>query len=249
MSELYWTIVKANVTDAGTQFEEPLNEWWSYEHVPEFVARDGFRRAWRLRTVEHPSQIGELGQKYLACYEVETIEDFSRSLALSQPPWGPWQEHIDDWLVDWSRTHYRVLQRADQDDTAGGYFAVVRATLEFESDAQQREFDAWYSEKHLPEICSHEGVHRAWRLETVEHHDVVNPAPHGYWTVYQVDDPDSFAAARDARTAAGIEPWDGIWLPYLEDWGIQYHEIMYHVGHDEAVRIVAELEAKASAPV
>lgn len=237
--ELYWSIVKANVTPVGREFEEPLNEWWSYEHVPEFVAREGFRRGWRLRTVEHPGQVGDPGQKYLACYEVETIESFSRSLAQSQPPWGPWQEYVDDWLIDWSRTHYRVTQSAYQDDAAGTHFAIVRANLNFRDAEHELEFNQWYSEKHLPEICAHEGIHRAWRLEKVEHHDVVDPAPHTYWAVYQVDSPEAFAAARQSRIDSGIEPWDGIWLPHLGDWGVQFHEIMYAVDKPEALRIVA----------
>jgi hypothetical protein len=245
VSELFWSVVKANVTEAGREHEEPLNEWWSYEHVPEFVARPGFRRAWRLRTIDHASQRGDPGQKYLAVYEVESIQAFSDSLAASQPPWGPWQDFVDDWLVDWSRTHYRVLHSHDQDDAEGSYWAIVRASLDFTGQDHEREFDEWYTHKHVPEICGQPGIHRAWRLQVEPHWDVVDPAPHRFWGVYQVDAPESFAAARERRTASGIEPWDGIWLPYLRDWRISYHELMYEVAHEEATEIVARLAARS----
>ena len=235
MSQLYWGVVRASITDAGREYEGPLNEWWSYEHMPDFVALEGFRRGWRLRTIEHESAIGDPDQLYSAAYEIESVDAFSAALEAFHPPWGPWQEHIDDWLIDWSRTYYRLLGTFDEQSDDGGYWAIVRASLSLDGPDQEQELNDWYTNTHMPEICDNPGVHRAWRLEREEHDDVEAPSPYRYWGVYQVESPEAFAAARARRTERGVQPWDGIWLPQLEEWTISYHEIMHRVTHESAV--------------
>ena len=157
MSQLYWGVVRASITDAGREYEGPLNEWWSYEHMPDFVALEGFRRGWRLRTIEHESAIGDPDQLYSAAYEIESVDAFSAALEAFHPPWGPWQEHIDDWLIDWSRTYYRLLGTFDEQSDDGGYWAIVRASLSLDGPDQEQEFNDWYTNTHMPEICDNPG--------------------------------------------------------------------------------------------
>ncbi|KIW56367.1 hypothetical protein PV05_05032 [Exophiala xenobiotica] len=51
--------------------EEDLNEWWTYEHLPERLAIPGFRRARRYYSAENAQS------QYLVCYEVSSLDIFT----------------------------------------------------------------------------------------------------------------------------------------------------------------------------
>ena len=238
MTSSYWSIVKANVTSEGADREDALNEWWNH-HAAEYVARDGFSRGWRMRSTEHDGAIGSPPHRYHAVYEVDEIATFNAALehgTESHPgrPWGPWQEYVDEYVMDWERTYYRVLHRHEADANPGHYWACVKANLRLEGPGQEREFDDWYSNKHMPEICSHTGVHRGWRLRVQPDPGDLGDRRQTYWGTYEVDSPDDFARARQDRADRGIEPWDGIWLPYVEGFEIHFYELLLAVGDEEA---------------
>jgi hypothetical protein len=236
----YWAVIKANVAGSGSEREAALNEWWSTEHVPEYVALDGFRHGWRVRSLEASGQIGKSYHRYYAVYAVDAVSDFNAALDMgtkSHPgrPWGPWQEYVDEYVIDWERTYYRILHREGPDGAAGGYWAIVRANVDLADDDQERAFDEWYSTKHMPEICSYDGIYRGWRLEVQPDENDLGPRRQRFWGVYQLDDPSSFAEARADRARRGIQPWDGIWMPYVRDFEITFHEVLYEIGRPAAL--------------
>ena len=239
MTESYWSIVKANVSSGGAEHEEALNEWWN-DHAGEYVARDGFSQGWRMRGAEHGGGIGSPPHRYHAVYEVDEIATFAAALrdgTDSHPgrPWGPWQEYVDEYVMDWERTYYRVVHRHVVDEDPGRFWACVKANLRLECPRHEREFDEWYSNKHMPEICSYPGVHRGWRLRVQPDSGDLGARRQTYWGAYEVDSPDDFAQARQDRADRGIEPWDGVWLPYVDDFEIHFYELLYRVSHEEAV--------------
>jgi hypothetical protein len=243
----YWSVVKANVAQGGAEREAALNEWWSQEHVPEYVALDGFRFGWRVRSLEADGQIGGSYHRYYAVYEVDQVSDFNGALEIgtrSHPgrPWGPWQDYVDEYVVDWERTYYRILHREKPDDDAGSYWAIVRANVILADPEQERAFHNWYSIKHMPEICAYPGVHRAWRLEVQPDENDLGPRRQQFWGVYQIDDPSSFAEARADRARRGIQPWDGVWQPYVHEFEITFHEIIYAISRPAALSLASATE-------
>jgi hypothetical protein len=227
----YWSIVKANVADGGDEQEAALNEWWN-DHLGEYVDKDGFFSGWRMRAVSHEGEIGTAPHRYHAVYEVDNVASFNRALeegTASHPgrPWGPWQEYVDEYLTDWERTYYHVLARHLADDHQGRFWACVKADVAFDSAVQDGAFNDWYTNTHMPEICSYDGVYRGWRLEVSPDANDLGPRRHRYWGVYEVESPAHFAAARRDRLSRGIEPWDGIWLPYIRDFKISFYEVLH----------------------
>lgn len=245
MNGNFWSIVKANISpDApgGQAREDELNEWWN-DHQGEYVEKDGFTYGWRTQAshADHPGAIGAAPHKYHAIYEIDEISTFNRALdegTISNPgdPWGPWQQYVDDYVLDWERTYYRVLKRQGT-ESIGDYWACVKFDIDLEGDAEEQEFDDWYSNKHMPEICGYDGINRAWRLEVEPDDNDLGNRRQRFWGVYQADSPDAFAASRQDRTDRGIEPFDGIWLPKISNFEISFCDLLNEIDHDTAKQI------------
>jgi hypothetical protein len=236
----YWSVVKANIAAEGADREEALNEWWN-DNLGEYVAKPGFDSGWRMRCDAAEGALGVAPHRYHAVYEIDSIATFNRALdegTESHPgdPWGPWQDYVDRYVLDWERTYYRVLARHVAGDRAGAWWAVVKADVELADGDTEARFDEWYTARHMPEICSYPGVHRGVRLEVEVDENDLGDRRQRFWGVYEIDRPADFAAARDDRAARGIEPWDGIWLPSVSNFEISFYEVLSSIGHDDAVR-------------
>lgn len=231
MGRRYWSVIRANVAEEGRDREDALVRWWADEHQPEYVAMDGFHLAWLARTVAHESAFGDPGQRYAAIYEIDGIDHFNAALAAG-PPWGPWEEFVGKWVLDWTRTYYRLLDQRSVSDAAGAYWTIVKSDVDLDGPEDEARFHEWYRETHVPELLEHPGFHRAWRLELFPDPTDLGPRRHRFWAVYEVDSPAAFAGARASRAERGIEPWDGLWLSQLRDWGVSYHEVVNRVVAD-----------------
>ena len=241
----YWSIVKANISpDApgGQAREDELNEWWN-DHQGEYVEKDGFTYGWRTRltALDHPGAIGTAPHKYHAIYEVDKIATFNRALkegTISNPgePWGPWQAYVDDYVLDWERTYYKVLARHEAKPGKGKFWACVKFDIDLSNPEQEAEFDNWYTNIHMPEICGYAGIYRAWRLEVAPDDGDLGDRRQRFWGVYEVDNPDSFANARLDRTNRGIQPFDGIWLTRVSNLEIAFYQVLSEIDHETAKR-------------
>ena len=219
----FFTVVRANVATNGRHQATEFVRWWADEHQREFLAYDGFRRAWLLEHVEHPHAFGVPGPRYAAVYDVDRIEDFDAALAAG-PPWGRWQRFVDDWLVDWTRTYRRRTLELGNSSSDAAYWAIVAADFTLGEDERDR-FDRWYDDVHIPELLANPGLTRAWRLAREPHPRELGPAGHRDWAIYELDHPDSFATARDRRAARGVPQWDGLWADHLEGWSISFFRV------------------------
>lgn len=243
--DVFWSVVKTNVAPDGAEREDEFNEWWD-DHAAEYVAKEGFSFGWRLRALDHEAAIGQPSHRYLAVYEVDSVAAFNRALAEgthSHPgdPWGPWQAYVDRYLLDWERTYYRLLGQAGTDvSQEGSYWAIVMVDLDDHGGARDAEFNRWYNEVHLPEICGYPGVLRGWRFRVEPDDNDLGPRRQRYWAVYELEDPGHFAAAREDRSNRGIEPWDGLWLPHIDNFQISFYEVLMRVDHRRAVALHAD---------
>lgn len=229
----FWAVVRANFASEGRDVEQDFSDWWSRQHVPEYVRRPGFIRGTRLRAVEADGQTGAPEHRYLAVYEVDEVESFNSALAAG-PPWGPWQEEVDHYLCDWERTYYAVTKRLQIDSERGGFWAVAKVDLHGGADSAA--FDRWYDEVHLSEIASNPGFHRAWRIEVEPDHNDLGPRRQRYWAVYETDSPKDFVAARARRSERGIKAWDGIWGEQLSNVQMLFYERLFEVDHAKALK-------------
>ncbi len=220
---MYWTIVKANLLDR--RLDGQFNDWYNTVHVPAFVARPGFSRAWRIRRLAHSEQRGDPGQEFLAVYETESIDAFLAALrkteAESGHSWEGWERH----LSDWQRSYHRVLavwHDDETDDTPGPYWAIVKVDFASQPDRSESAFNDWYNDVHVPEVISNPGFRRAWRLQSVPHDSQLGAAGQKYWAVYETDRIDDLVVARRDTVA-----WDGVWAPCIRHWSQLYHEVLY----------------------
>jgi hypothetical protein len=222
---MYWSVVKANLKDMS--YEDEFNHWYNSTHVPVYVSRPGFRRAWRLRRIDSEGQRGEKGQTFMAIYEIVSIEFFANALKKAletfDHPWEGWENRI----IDWQRTYYRVRlnhQDRQRDDTnvAGRFWTIVKADFEDNRPGKEEEFNRWYDKVHVPEVCSFPGFRRAWRLEAFPHDSQLGPTGHKYWAVYETDAIDYLPKVRKGKT-----PWDGIWNESIRNWTIMFYKVLY----------------------
>jgi hypothetical protein len=160
-------------------------EFWNVTRDPPH----GVAPRWMLEHVEHPSQQGEAGPAALA-------------VTVSQQPMAG----ADDC--------YRLLAQTEQDDLPGQYWTIIRLSFNGHPDEEEA-FNAWYSTKHMLEVCANPGFHRAWRLQRVAGDDFA------YWAVYEVDSPDDFAEVRRRNT----NPWDGLWVQQVEGFRRTYYRV------------------------
>jgi hypothetical protein len=229
----FWGVVKANISARGRQWEAEFNDWYNREHVPEWASKPGFVRAWRLRALEHDGQEGVHHHAYYAIYELESVAAFNEAIARSEgAPWGPWQQYVGDYLVDWERTYYRVLCAINPQQADAPHWAIVKTDFQG-SDAQEREFNDWYDNAHLPELVSHEGFQGAWRLRVEADEGDLGPRRQRYWAVYRVSDIECFLRARASRAARGLPPWDGLWRENLCNTEFAFYELIHHERVDD----------------
>jgi hypothetical protein len=225
MDDRLWSVIRANVAPEGRDREEALVRWWADEHQPEYVAMDGFQRAWLTRVRENEGAQGDPGQTYMAVYDIDAISHFNDALNAG-PPWGPWEDYVGRWVIDWTRTYLRVRSHQGNGGTQGSHWAIVRSELDLATGADRERFEAWYDDTHIPELLGFDGVLHAWRLEVVPDETELGPRGLPWWAVYEVESPQHFADARRLRLERGAEPWDGIWLEHLKSWTISFHEIV-----------------------
>jgi hypothetical protein len=221
-----WSVVKASISAAGRDREQQFNAWYNQRHVPEWVAKPGFERGWRLRALDHPAQRQAHEHGYYAAYELESVSAFNDALAASHgAPWGEWQEYVGSHLIDWERTYYRVLAAIARDRVDAPYWAIVKTDFRG-SDAQEREFNRWYDEVHLPELVSHTGFQGGWRLRVLPDAGDLGARRQRYWAVYRLRSIEDFVRARQARARRGLPPWDGLWTENLSDTRIDCYEMI-----------------------
>jgi hypothetical protein len=226
---MFWAVIKCNLRDRGTADE--FNAWYNGEHAPRYITQPGFRRGWRIERFDQAGQRGEPGQRFVAVYEIDSVAAFNaalqRDLAASHP-WEQWETRIKDW----QRTYYRNLlaygaaypEREDR----GRFWTIVRVDLDVLEDQEEQAFNAWYDNRHVPEVCSFAGFRRAWRLQLEPDAGDLGSRGQKYMAVYESDDPDYLPKVR-----RGTIPWDGIWGDHIRNWEVAIYRKLYDYEEQE----------------
>ena len=175
---------------------------------------DELKHQWLLETAHHSSQLGETGYPYMAVLEGRASHGDSQSAALEPKAYPAL-------LRDSHQIAYRVLATVERDPVAGAYWAIIHVNFHG-SPADEEAFNAWYSMKHMPEVCSNPGFHRAWRLSLESPRQQTTDADFKYWAVYEIDSPEDFADVRRRN----LNPWDGLWQSQVEGFWRTYHRVI-----------------------
>ncbi|KIW74482.1 hypothetical protein Z517_12422 [Fonsecaea pedrosoi CBS 271.37] len=147
-------VIWGEVQDKSTD-EEDLNEWWTYEHLPERLAISGFRRARRYYSVE------DAKSQYLVCYEVSSVDVFTSPAymdALNNPT--PGTQRNMPLMASMNRLVCRVGQscsRPEFGQFSGSGSGATMVLITFQppaSQGQRDELGGWIAETVWPSLSS-----------------------------------------------------------------------------------------------
>jgi hypothetical protein len=139
--------------------EDDLNQWWTYEHLPERIAIPGFRRARRYYSVENAKS------QYLVCYEVSSLDIFTSPAymdALNNPT--PGTQTYMPLMASMSRLVCRVVQscsRPEFSECGGLGTGATVVLITFQPPAAQNlrdELGGWIAESIWPSLSSHQSL-------------------------------------------------------------------------------------------
>lgn len=139
--------------------EEDLNEWWTYEHLPERIAIPGFRRARRYYSVENSIS------QYLVCYEVSSVDTFTSPAymdALNNPT--PGTQTYMAVMASMNRLVCRVEQSCSRPEFGKSSESGTGATLvliTFQPPTSQNlrdELGSWIADTVWPSLSKHQSL-------------------------------------------------------------------------------------------
>ncbi|KAK4939806.1 hypothetical protein LTR10_019979 [Elasticomyces elasticus] len=131
--------------------EEGLNEWWTYEHLPERIAIPGFRRARRYYSVSENSK-----SQYLVCYEVSSLDIFTSPAymdALNNPTPG-----TQTYMPLMASLNRLSCSRPEFNECSASGTGATLVLITFQPPISQNlrdELGAWIAETIWPSLSSH----------------------------------------------------------------------------------------------
>ncbi|KIY03689.1 uncharacterized protein Z520_00380 [Fonsecaea multimorphosa CBS 102226] len=137
--------------------QEDLNEWWTYEHLPERLAIPGFRRARRYYAVADE----DAKSQYLVCYEVSSLDIFTSPAymaALNNPT--PATQTYMPLMASMNRLVCRVVQSCSRPEfgecsASGTGATLVLITFQPPTSQDLRdELGGWIAESIWPSLSS-----------------------------------------------------------------------------------------------
>jgi hypothetical protein len=206
---MYWVgMTTAPNTDAAAL--AAFNTFYSKTHLPEVVASNpGVVRGWRYELLQ-PDPRGDFGPRWLAVYEMDG-EAAAHAYAQRHdgPPEGrptytpgpaAWQESQSMWRMIWKR-----LSSCGSASQPPHSIFMVGMNIPPDTDAAGlAEFNAFYTNIHVPEVMAHRGYDRGTRFELYRAFRHPEPGCPRFCAIYEADETTT-AATQQAR----INPQSG----------------------------------------
>jgi len=221
----------------GSIDEEALNEWWTYEHLPERLAIPGFRRARRYYSVENAKS------QYLVCYEVSSMDIFTSPAymdALNNPTFAT-QTYMP-LMASMNRLVCHVAQscsRPEFGECSGAGTGATLVLITFQPPASQNlrdELGSWIAERLWPSLSSHQSLVAIHLLRYDSYASQSGSSTKSYEKV-------NF---QSAATGAGPERWvilvelaESITAPFAK------HQVLTHSIVHQLRRYAGEIESQA----
>jgi hypothetical protein len=181
-----------------------FNRFYSTTHVHEVLAaHPGFVRASRYELLDPDPRGGvHAGPRWLAVYEMADEAAAVQYVKDNERPWlhrrkySPWPPARKRAKTVW-RMLWRQLSATGSTDQAPESIFVVGMNPPADADADElAEFNAFYTETHVPEVMASGGYARATRHELYRAYAHPAPGCPRYCAIYEAD-----AAATDGREA------------------------------------------------
>jgi hypothetical protein len=188
-----------------------FNTFYSQTHLPEVVAHNaGVVRGWRYELLQ-PDPRGDFGPRWLAIYE---MDGEAAAQAYGQRNDGPpegrptytdgpaaWQQKKTLWRMFWRR-----LSSCGSASEPPHSIFMVGMNVPPETDAAGlAEFDAFYTNIHVPEVMSHRGYHRGTRYDLYREFSHPQPGSPRFCAIYEANEATT-TAAQQALTASRSGP-------------------------------------------
>ena len=206
---MYWVGMNtAPDTDEATL--AAFNTFYSNTHLPEVLAHNpGFVRGSRYELLA-PDPRGDFGPRWLAVYEMDG-EAAAHAYAQrndgspeGRPTYTPgpeaWQKSQMMWRMIWQHMSSCGSAR----ELPYSIFMVGMNVPPDTDDAGLAEFNAFYTDIHVPEVMAHRGYHRGTRFECYRAFRHPQPGCPRFCAIYEADQ-----AATEADQKARANPQPG----------------------------------------
>ena len=231
---MYWVGMNtAPHTDADALVA--FNTFYSKTHLPEVLARNpGFVRGWRYELLQ-PDPRGTFGPQCLAIYE---IDGESAAQAYAQRNDGPpegrptytpgpvaWQESQSMWRMIWRR-----MASCGHVSQPPHSIFMVGMNVPLDTDAVGlAEFNAFYTDIHVPEVMAYRGYHRGTRFELYREFRHPQPGCPRFCAIYEADESTTIANQQARHNPqAGPSPLSSgppTWEKHDTLWRLVYRRI------------------------
>jgi hypothetical protein len=202
---LFWVGMRTN-PDADPAVLAELSRFYSEVHVPELVAMNpGFIQGWRFKLAA-PDIGGYDGPDWLAFYETESLEAaIAAAVRNDGPPEGrpkytpfpaAWRENIK---VRWRMIWKPISSSGVAGDPESIYLVGMNASA-VKTEADLAEFNAFYTDIHVPEVMTDGKYYRGRRVELHREHGM--PAGEGHPRFCAIYEADSAATEVNRRRRA-----------------------------------------------
>ncbi|MGD9958365.1 hypothetical protein [Nocardioides sp.] len=236
---MYWVGIDTDPAATDDELAE-FNEFYASVHFPEVLqANPGFVSATRYR-LEAPDPRGDFGPQWLAVYAIRDLAGAERYAvrekdpAAQRPAYTPgpalWKSMSPRWRVMW-RQLIAVGQRAAAPESI---FLVGMDTPAGASMRDVEEFNAYYSDTHLPEVLLNGNYEAGTRLERYE-----------AFLHRQPDGCPEFCAVYEGEGSAPAGPPPGAPTPGPDSW--ERRETAWRLRYRRVTDQVVRPEASASA--
>lgn len=189
--------------DFSTAHADEFHDWYDREHIPERLGVPGFLNAERWIADDNDSV-------HVATYDLEN------PAVLASPPYqavgganqSPWTKRVTAMCRRIMRYEGEQLVPGEQTAPQGAGGLLV-ASMTPDPDAEA-DFNAWYDDEHLPNLCAVPGVLSGRRFRATD-----TASERRYLSLYHLTE---VAVSRsDAWAAAANTPWTERMRPHLRD--------------------------------
>jgi hypothetical protein len=229
---MYWVGMDTDPRTTPAALAE-FNHFYSTTHVREVIAaHPGFVSVSRYELVDPDPRGGEQrSPRWLAVYEMTDEAAALRYIKDNERPWlyrqrySPWPSGRKRAKTVW-RMIWRQISATGSINHAPESIFVVGMNVPADTDATSlAEFNAFYTQTHVPEVMAHSGYIRATRYEL--YREFAHPVPGcpRFCAVYEAD-----AAATDGqesrRAARGmLSSGPAAWEKHETVWRLVYRRI------------------------
>ncbi|MBT2212881.1 DUF4286 family protein [Actinomadura sp. NEAU-AAG7] len=229
---LYW--VALDFGGSAPADVERFDRFFDETHIPEVLARyPGFAAAHRY-ALHRPDPRGDFGGGYLAAYEVEDeravnayLADESRRPRYSaDPPLWP-----DLLTYRWRVVYEKIAETSPSTGTPDLIYIIGIDPPAGIGDGELAEFDAFYTDTHMPEAVANAGFSRGTRYKV--RRELAHPAPGcpRFLVVYELAGDTDELVAETQRKLGREGPWwtpgPASWTGHTTPWRLWYRHISF----------------------